>query len=54
MGTNDSNLPFIERYTEYILGNIPDQYADLANPLSPSAENISTGKQLYKTQSDYP
>jgi mono/diheme cytochrome c family protein len=34
---------------QYIRGNIPNQYADLTNPLPASTENISTGKRLYQT-----
>ena len=50
IGTNDSNSLFAGRYTRYMLGNIPSQYADLKNPLPASTENISAGKMFYQTQ----
>jgi len=50
IGINDSNSLFIGRYTQYMQGNIPDQYADVTNPLPTSTENISDGKKLYQTQ----
>ena len=50
VGINESNSLFIERYTDYILGNIPEKYSDLKNPLPNSKENISDGKNLYQTQ----
>lgn len=46
----DSNSLFLGRYTDYMLGNLPKQYADLVNPLPISKENISNGKNLYQTQ----
>ena len=46
---NESNSPFIGRYTEYMLGKIPEQYAGLKNPLALSKENISAGKALYQS-----
>ncbi|WP_177420374.1 c-type cytochrome [endosymbiont of Lamellibrachia barhami] len=50
LGINESNSFFVGRYTQYVLGNIPDQYADLSNPLPASSENISDGKKLYQAQ----
>ncbi len=50
IGINEANSLFIGRYTDYMLGNIPEQYADLTNPLAHSKENISAGKTLYQTQ----
>ncbi len=50
IGINDSNSLFIGRYIQYMQGNIPDQYADLTNPLPASTENISKGKKIYQTQ----
>lgn len=50
IGIDESNSLFIGRYTQYMLGNIPDRYADVTNPLPASAENISDGKKLYQTQ----
>lgn len=50
IGINESNSLFIGRYTEYMLGNIPAQYAHLKNPLAVSKENITNGKKLYQTQ----
>jgi len=50
IGINDSNSFFIGRYTQYMLGNMPDQYADLTNQLPASTENISNGEKLYQTQ----
>jgi len=50
IGVNKSNSLFIGRYTDYMLGNIPEQYADLTNPLAHSKENILQGKTLYQTQ----
>ena len=50
IGINESNSLFIGRYTDYMLGNIPEQYVDLKNPLPVSKENISDGKNLYQTQ----
>ena len=50
IGINESNSLFISRYTEYMLGNIPEQYADIKNPLPISKENVSYGKKLYQTQ----
>jgi mono/diheme cytochrome c family protein len=50
IGINESNSVFIGRYTQYIWGNIPDQYADLNNPLPASIVNISDGKSLYQMQ----
>ncbi|RLJ19528.1 hypothetical protein DJ030_09375 [bacterium endosymbiont of Escarpia laminata] len=50
LGINESNAFFVGRYTQYVLGNIPDQYVDLSNPLPASSENISDGKKLYQAQ----
>ncbi len=50
IGINDSNSIFVGRYTQYMRGNIPNQYADLINPLPASTENISDGKKLYQMQ----
>jgi mono/diheme cytochrome c family protein len=50
IGINESNSPFINRYTEYMLGKLPKQYEDLKNPLSASKENINAGKNLYQIQ----
>jgi len=41
---------FIGRYSEYLRGNIPEQYADLNNPYPASTENIANGKKLYQAQ----
>lgn len=49
IGISHSDSLFVSRYTHYIRGNIPNQYADLANPLPTSTENISAGKRLYQT-----
>ena len=49
IGITQSDSLFVSRYTQYIRGNIPNQYADLANPLPTSTENISAGKRLYQT-----
>ncbi len=48
IGMMHSDSLFVSRYTQYIRGNIPDQYADLTNPLPISTENISAGKRLYQ------
>lgn len=50
IGINESNSIFIGRYTQYIQGDIPEQYADLNNPYPASAENIADGKMLYQAQ----
>ena len=50
IGINDQDSLFVDRYTQYMRGNIPKQYADLINPLPASTENISDGKNLYQTQ----
>ena len=50
IGINESNSIFIGRYTEYMWGDIPDQYADINNPLPASPLNISDGKRLYQKQ----
>ena len=50
IGINESNSIFIGRYTEYMWGDIPDQYANLSNPLPASAVNISDGEKLYQMQ----
>ncbi len=50
IGITHSDSLFISRYTQYIRGNIPNQYAGLTNPLPASTENISAGKMLYQTQ----
>jgi cytochrome c553 len=50
IGINESNSIFIGRYTEYMWGDIPDQYADLSNPLPVSQVNISDGEKLYQKQ----
>ncbi len=49
IGINDASSFFIGRYTQYMRGNIPDQYADATNPLPASTMNISNGKRLYQT-----
>lgn len=49
IGINDTSSFFIGRYTQYMRGNIPDQYADVTNPLPASTMNISNGKRLYQT-----
>jgi len=49
IGISHSDSLFVSRYTQYIRGNIPNQYADLTNPLPASTENISAGKRLYQT-----
>ena len=48
--TGGSNSLFIGRYTEYILGNMPEHYNYLKNPLTISKENIANGKNLYQVQ----
>jgi mono/diheme cytochrome c family protein len=50
IGVSESNSIFISRYTEYMWGDIPDQYADLSNPLAVSKMNISDGEKLYQMQ----
>ena len=50
IGINESNSLFIGRYTDFMLGNIPEQYTDLKNPLPASKANITDGKNLYQTQ----
>ena len=50
IGINESNSIFIGRYTEYMWGDIPDQYADLSNPLPVSQANISDGEKIYQMQ----
>ena len=50
IGVNDQDSLFVDRYTQYMRGNIPKQYADLVNPLPASTENVSDGKNLYRTQ----
>lgn len=50
IGINESNSLFIGRYTEYIQGNMPQQYANLNNPYPASTENIADGKRLYQAQ----
>ena len=50
IGINESNSLFISRYTEYMQGKIPEQYAEIKNPLPVSKENISEGKILYQAQ----
>jgi len=50
IGINESNSLFIGRYSEYMQGNIPEQYADLKNPYPASTENIVDGKRLYQAQ----
>ena len=50
IGFNESNSIFIGRYTEYMWGDIPEQYADLTNPLTASPVNIADGEKLYQMQ----
>ena len=50
IGISESHSIFIGRYTEYMWGDIPVQYADLSNPLPASAVNISDGVKLYQKQ----
>ena len=50
LGISESNSLFIGRYTEYIQGNIPEQYDGLKNPYLFSTENIVDGKKLYLAQ----
>ncbi|MCW9025081.1 MAG: c-type cytochrome [Gammaproteobacteria bacterium] len=50
MGTSKDNSFFTGRYTDFILGNMPEQYVDLENPLPASIENISAGKKLYQQE----
>jgi mono/diheme cytochrome c family protein len=50
IGIDESKSVFISRYTQYMWGNLPDQYADLKNPLAASTVNISDGKRLYQMQ----
>ena len=50
IGINESSSIFIGRYTEYMLGDMADQYADLSNPLPASVVNISNGENLYQKQ----
>jgi len=49
IGISDSNSIFISRYTQYMWGDIPDQFTDMKNPLYFSAENMAAGKVLYQT-----
>lgn len=50
IGINESNSMFIGRYTEYMQGNIPEQYADLNNPYPALVENLVHGEKLYQAQ----
>ncbi len=50
IGTDESKSLFIGRYTQYMRGNMPEQYADLNNDLPASLINISEGKRLYQNQ----
>ena len=50
IGISESNSIFIGRYTEYLRGNVPEQYADLNNPYPASVENLVDGKKLYQVQ----
>ena len=36
------------RYSEYMLGQIPDQYTERRNPFSGSSENIPVARQMYQ------
>lgn len=49
-GLTGPNSIFKGRYSQYMRGNIPDQYDDLKNTLPASAENIYNGKKLYQMQ----
>lgn len=48
IGIDKSDSLFISRYSEYMLGNIPEQYNEKQNPLMISEENITAGKTLYQ------
>ena len=50
IGFNESDSLFIGRYTHYMLGNMPNKYIGLENPLPATTEHISDGKKLYQTQ----
>lgn len=47
-GPPGSNSMFFGRYTQYMRGNMPEQYADIQNKLPASSMNISEGKNHYK------
>ena len=49
-GINGSRPLNIDRYTQYMWGEIPEKYVDLKNPLPVSADNIANGKLLYQRQ----
>lgn len=50
IGIQESNSVFIGRYSQYMRGNMPDQYASLNNDLPASSMNISEGERLYQIQ----
>ncbi len=47
---NNSNSIFIDRYKQYLIGELPEQYLNISNPLSASEAHISEGKKLYQQQ----
>lgn len=49
-GFSGPNSIFKGRYSQYMQGNIPDQYDNLTNTLPASTENIINGEKLYQTQ----
>jgi len=50
IGINQAHSLFVGRYTHYMQGSIPTQYAGLINPLAASTENLAEGKKLYQAQ----
>jgi cytochrome c553 len=50
IATDEPEGLFINRYTSYIFGKIPDSYLNLKNPLPISKENIASGKTIYQQQ----
>ncbi|MFK5986769.1 MAG: cytochrome c [Pseudomonadota bacterium] len=50
IATDEPRGLFINRYTNYIFGKVPDSYSNLKNPLSISKENIAGGKIVYQQQ----
>lgn len=38
----------LDRYSKYMIGQVPDQYADRTNPLALNKENRLVGKRLYE------
>ena len=38
----------IDRYSQYMMGKIPDRYAERTNPLASNDDTVLIGKQLYQ------